>query len=205
MKTIAAQSITAIFAVTFLTCNGQAGTEGAVRSVGPNPSGAARTSGVRSARNAALIDLGCCWADESYRVPVQETQGLPEDDGLPRPEHGPSAPASFRKGVGDAQDSSCLPAGNEMPYEIIWGSARGVVKRHHGFLCSADELLAASREIQGDPRFDYLRYIINDFMDVEDHAGRHDGDRVFLPACGSAARRSIGRRSLPLSRPVSPD
>ena len=30
-----------------------------------------------------LIDLGC-WADESYRVPVQETQGLPEDDGLPQ-------------------------------------------------------------------------------------------------------------------------
>lgn len=28
-----------------------------------------------------LIDLGC-WADESYRVPVQEAQGLPED-GVP--------------------------------------------------------------------------------------------------------------------------
>lgn len=55
-----------------------------------------------------------------------------------------------------------------MPYEILW-EARGVVKRHHGFL-SADELLAASREIQGDPRFDYLRYIINDFLDVEGHA-----------------------------------
>jgi endogenous inhibitor of DNA gyrase (YacG/DUF329 family) len=25
-----------------------------------------------------LIDLGC-WADESYRVPVQEELGLPED------------------------------------------------------------------------------------------------------------------------------
>ena len=29
-----------------------------------------------------LIDLGC-WADESYRVPVQETQGLPDEDGQP--------------------------------------------------------------------------------------------------------------------------
>jgi len=29
-----------------------------------------------------LIDLGC-WADESYRVPVQEAQGLPEDAAPP--------------------------------------------------------------------------------------------------------------------------
>ena len=28
-----------------------------------------------------LIDLGC-WADESYRVPVEESPGLPED-GVP--------------------------------------------------------------------------------------------------------------------------
>lgn len=55
-----------------------------------------------------------------------------------------------------------------MPYEIIW-ETRGVVKRHHGFL-AGHELVAASREIQGDPRFDDLRYIINDFLDVDDHA-----------------------------------
>lgn len=30
-----------------------------------------------------LIDLGC-WADESYRVPVQEEQGLPEDEPPPK-------------------------------------------------------------------------------------------------------------------------
>mgnify|MGYP000994351586 FL=1 len=30
-----------------------------------------------------MIDLGC-WADESYRVPVQESQGLPDDDTLPQ-------------------------------------------------------------------------------------------------------------------------
>ena len=30
-----------------------------------------------------MIDLGC-WADESYRVPVQETPGLPDDDTLPQ-------------------------------------------------------------------------------------------------------------------------
>ncbi|MCP5268496.1 MAG: DNA gyrase inhibitor YacG [Zoogloeaceae bacterium] len=30
-----------------------------------------------------LIDLGC-WADETYRVPVQESDGLPDDDALPR-------------------------------------------------------------------------------------------------------------------------
>ncbi len=30
-----------------------------------------------------LIDLGS-WADESYRVPVQEEQGLPEDGVPPR-------------------------------------------------------------------------------------------------------------------------
>jgi uncharacterized protein len=28
-----------------------------------------------------MIDLGC-WADESYRVPVQEAPGLPDDDTL---------------------------------------------------------------------------------------------------------------------------
>lgn len=55
-----------------------------------------------------------------------------------------------------------------MPYEIIW-EPRGVVKRHHGFL-AAHELVAAAQEIQGDHRFDDLRYIINDFSEVEDHA-----------------------------------
>ena len=80
-----------------------------------------------------------------------------------------------------------------MPYEILW-EARGVVKRHHGFL-AADELLAASREIQSDPRFDDLRYIINDFLDVEAMPSivrRSSTSR----ACGSGPRRSTGRCSL---------
>lgn len=54
-----------------------------------------------------------------------------------------------------------------MSYEIIW-EPRGVVKRHYGFLSSA-ELLAAAQVIQGDRRFDNLRYIINDFSDVDAH------------------------------------
>ena len=79
-----------------------------------------------------------------------------------------------------------------MPYEILW-EARGVVKRHHGFL-SADELLAASREIQGDPRFDYLRYIINDFLEVEDHAV--DTTAIEYFACLRIGAAQINRQVL---------
>lgn len=51
-----------------------------------------------------------------------------------------------------------------MGYRIIWESPQGVVKRHFGQLTGA-EVLAANTKIESDPRFDSLRYVINDFLD----------------------------------------
>lgn len=51
-----------------------------------------------------------------------------------------------------------------MAYELIW-EARGIWRRFHGTLEPAD-LLASIDEVQRDPRFDDLRYSINDFLDV---------------------------------------
>lgn len=50
-----------------------------------------------------------------------------------------------------------------MNYEIIWESPQSVVKRHFGHLTN-DDVLAANIEIEADPRFDSLRYVINDFL-----------------------------------------
>lgn len=50
-----------------------------------------------------------------------------------------------------------------MGYSIHWEKG-GVVKCHFGDVSSAD-LLGAVLDTESDPRFDSLRYVINDFRD----------------------------------------
>lgn len=52
-----------------------------------------------------------------------------------------------------------------MSYELIW-EPRGVVKRYYGVLTSTD-LVEPVERTEADPRFDALRYVINDFVAVE--------------------------------------
>lgn len=54
-----------------------------------------------------------------------------------------------------------------MPFELLWES-RGVVKHHHGHL-TGDELIASASAVGSNPRYDRLRYIINDFTAVGSH------------------------------------
>jgi len=51
-----------------------------------------------------------------------------------------------------------------MGYEIHWESPRGVSKRLYGAV-TGDELLASNVNVEADPCFDSLRYVINDFRD----------------------------------------
>jgi hypothetical protein len=51
-----------------------------------------------------------------------------------------------------------------MCYEIEWKSPNGVIKRHFGQV-TGSEIMAAVTTTEGDPRFDSLRYVINDFSD----------------------------------------
>ena len=51
-----------------------------------------------------------------------------------------------------------------MGYEVIW-ERKGVVKRFFGHITSAD-MIKPVIATEADPRFDDLRYVINDFMDV---------------------------------------
>lgn len=52
-----------------------------------------------------------------------------------------------------------------MSYELIW-EPRGVIKRYYGVLTSTD-LVEPVERTEADPRFDRLRYVINDFLAVE--------------------------------------
>jgi hypothetical protein len=55
-----------------------------------------------------------------------------------------------------------------MPYEVIW-EPHGVLKRYWGHLSKAEHA-ASSGELYGDPRFDAVTYVINDFSAVESHS-----------------------------------
>lgn len=54
-----------------------------------------------------------------------------------------------------------------MGYELIW-EPRGVHKRFYGQVTDGDISGSVAR-IQGDRRFDALRYVINDFLDGTGH------------------------------------
>jgi hypothetical protein len=51
-----------------------------------------------------------------------------------------------------------------MSYEVLW-EPRGAVKRFWGVVSSAD-MLRSVVETEADPRFDTLRYVINDFLAI---------------------------------------
>ncbi|NTV72159.1 MAG: hypothetical protein HGA71_18715 [Azonexaceae bacterium] len=50
-----------------------------------------------------------------------------------------------------------------MNFEIIWEPPQGVVKRYFGHV-TGNDVLVANTQIEADPRFDTLRYVINDFL-----------------------------------------
>ena len=54
-----------------------------------------------------------------------------------------------------------------MGYEITWEPPGGVIKRHFGQV-TGREMVAAAGRIEGDSRFDALRYVINDFRDCKE-------------------------------------
>ena len=55
-----------------------------------------------------------------------------------------------------------------MPYDLAW-EPHGVYKRFFGHLTVGD-LLQSSQDVNDDPRFDSLRFAINDFLGIEGHA-----------------------------------
>jgi hypothetical protein len=55
-----------------------------------------------------------------------------------------------------------------MPYEVIW-EPRGVLKRYFGHVSKADHA-DSTQELFGDPRFDRVRYVINDFTAADSHS-----------------------------------
>jgi len=58
-----------------------------------------------------------------------------------------------------------------MGYEIIW-EPRGVVKRFFGEVTS-DDMLKSVADSEGDSRFDELRFVINDFLDITAVSSSH--------------------------------
>ena len=52
-----------------------------------------------------------------------------------------------------------------MAYEIVWES-RGAYKRFYAHVTD-EELMRSLTQIESDPRFDNLRYVLNDFLAVE--------------------------------------
>ena len=52
-----------------------------------------------------------------------------------------------------------------MGYEIKWVQPDGVIKRHFG-LVTGGELIDAVAKTEGDSRFDTLRYLINDCLEL---------------------------------------
>lgn len=62
-----------------------------------------------------------------------------------------------------------------MPYELTW-EREGVVKHFWGDV-SGNELAESVEEVAAHPRFDGLRFILNDFLDVGKHI--FDADSMF--------------------------
>lgn len=55
-----------------------------------------------------------------------------------------------------------------MPHEIVWGN-RCAIKRFWGFV-GAEEFIRSAEEVASDPRFDGLRFIVNDCLAVTGHS-----------------------------------
>lgn len=55
-----------------------------------------------------------------------------------------------------------------MPYTLTWEGSRGVFARYHGRI-SAGDLGNICHDVTADPRWDDLRYVIADALDIEGH------------------------------------
>jgi len=71
-----------------------------------------------------------------------------------------------------------------MSYEILW-ETKGVVKRFFGHVTS-NELFQAGVDLQGNVRFDQLKYVINDFLGIQGFSFS-SGDVEELSAIDNAA------------------
>lgn len=56
-----------------------------------------------------------------------------------------------------------------MAFEIVWESRRGAYKRFSGHV-TEEQMIHSLTQIESDPRFDELRYVINDFLGVDSFA-----------------------------------
>ena len=72
-----------------------------------------------------------------------------------------------------------------MSYEILW-EPRGTVKRFYGHVTDG-QLMQSVIDIEGDHRFDTLRYVINDFLAVASFAVSAANVRVIAAIDAAAA------------------
>jgi len=77
-----------------------------------------------------------------------------------------------------------------MPYENAWND-KGVIRTYHGDITS-HEILNSNASIQTDPRFSEIKYIINDFTDINScEAYAEDIDAIAAIDYGSSQARNI--------------
>ena len=74
-----------------------------------------------------------------------------------------------------------------MAFELVW-EPRGVYKRFYGHV-TGDELMEAVTQVEGDPRFDDLRFVINDFLEISGFAVTED-NVLMVSAIDNAASTS---------------
>ncbi|MBD3610603.1 MAG: hypothetical protein HUJ30_08640 [Gammaproteobacteria bacterium] len=72
-----------------------------------------------------------------------------------------------------------------MSYELKWTDDRGLQRTFKGSVM-ADDVLTSVLTVHGDPRFEKIRYIINDFTNITDY-NLDDEDIKVLSAMGKAA------------------
>jgi hypothetical protein len=72
-----------------------------------------------------------------------------------------------------------------MAYEIVWES-RGAYKRFYGHV-NDEEMMQSLTKIESDPRFDDLRYVINDFLGIEGFSVSEDSVHMMSALDNAAA------------------
>ena len=77
-----------------------------------------------------------------------------------------------------------------MPYENVWKD-HGVVRTYYGDITS-NEILNSNANIQNDPRFAEIKYIINDFSAINScEASEQDINAIAAIDYGSSQARNI--------------
>jgi hypothetical protein len=71
----------------------------------------------------------------------------------------------MRQGEGAIRHQAVQDSGKKMPFEIFW-EPKGAYKKVHGVV-TAQEFMRSITELQSDPRFDRLKYTINDFTGAQ--------------------------------------